>query len=287
MSEELISYLLTSWHHVLVLVVAGIMFIVHNVMWYGWGKGESLITQAILIVVCLIAFDSVNEGYQAIRKEKLYLSTALHEIEEKTNNKYAKSFLSEVSGKINQSIDNKTIETTSVREGTIELIRAMDTAEDSLIAINHYIEGWNEPELEEFYTANLEAIGRKVNITRIFILRDDVLLNPKRLQIAIKIMDRQKNDKINILVALECEIRKERNYEKLALSDCGLYDKKMLGYDMSLGPGQKVPGLIGFTWDPKQIKKRSPFKYILKSKYVKEYTDETRESLLSKYLLKK
>lgn len=285
MPEEIIEYLLRSWHHIALLIVAFVTFIIVEIKWIvgiirrSPDTHASPLSHITLVIVCLIAIDNVIEGYHEIKRGKKPHQHSPKGIELRIKNKYAKDFLEDLNFKVEQ-ITNKEVKTTDIHETTRELLRAINNTDDSLFTVNHYIEGWNKPPLSTYYLANIEAIRkRNVKIKRIFIISDNVLNDPQRMQDAMNLMDLQKNNDINVFVALENELMKESQYQKLALRNSWLFDKSLLVSDIASSPGQSVPALIKFTWDSNEIEEKSPFFYLEKSLYVHEYTPKRRKIL--------
>lgn len=276
MDNIFVDVLLSELHHFILLFGGIIIYVIGHFSGKLTGKSINHLT---LMIVCLLALDFAADEIRGAMSEKTSQQPPIKEIEREINNRYAKDLYKELSIKKEQ-IDSCKIVTKDINETAIELVRAMDTTEDSLVAVNCYIEGWNKPPLSTYYSANKRAISRGVDIKRIFLLRENVLNNFQRLQNAMGLMDRQKDDNVRVFYAMENDLKNEGYYQKLTFMGYGLYDSNLLLSDLAPDSEHSVPKSVIFSWSLDEIKEKSPFADLKKSCYIHEYDEYGKEYLL-------
>ncbi len=102
---------------------------------------------------------------------------------------YAANKLSSIEQDI-AGFEKRSLVTTNEEETIHELVRILKSTKSKYEAINHYVFGWSTT-IEYLYRANVETARRGVEVSRIFIVSDDVLSSRNKLEALIKVMDMQ------------------------------------------------------------------------------------------------
>ena len=127
-----------------------------------------------IIAVLIILGTSLN-----CRAEEQTIPTALESLKRASFTEYTSSKLDEISKNL-KTIAGGSIETRDEEESLHELIRILKTTRSKYQALNHYIYGWNTT-IEYQYRANVEAVKRGVEVSRTFIISDDVFMSSETL----------------------------------------------------------------------------------------------------------
>jgi len=177
-------------------------------------------------------------------------------------------------------IEKHTVSTTNEEETLHELVRILKTTKSKYEAINHYAFGWNTT-IEYLYRANVETAKKGIEVSRIFIVSDDVLSNRNKLEALIKIMETQNRDGIKVSYGLRRDLEKDSNYHPFALLDLGLSDDAVLAKVTAVSLMGPQPAGLQITWDENDIKAQNPFPYLKKSLYIFPYDETTADKLLA------
>jgi hypothetical protein len=171
--------------------------------------------------------------------------------------------------------------TTNNEEETLhELVRILKSTKSKYEALNHYVFGWNTT-IEYLYRANKETARRGVEVSRIFIVSDDVLGSSDKLQALIKVMDTQSKDGIKVSYGLRRDLEKDPTYHPFALMDVGLSDDAVFAKVTAVSLMGPQPAGLQITWDENVIKVQNPFPYLKKSQYIYEYDENAADKLLT------
>ena len=192
---------------------------------------------------------------------------------------YAANKLSSIEQDI-AGFEKRSLVTTNEEETIHELVRILKSTKSKYEAINHYVFGWSTT-IEYLYRANVETAKRGVEVSRIFIVSDDVLSNRSKLEALIKVMDMQKRDGIKVSYGLRRDLEKDANYHPYALLDLGLSDDAVLAKVTAVSLMGPQPAGLQITWDESDIKAQNPFPYLKKSLYIFPYDESSADKLLA------
>ena len=172
------------------------------------------------------------------------------------------------------------LNTTNEEETLHELVRILKSTKSKYEALNHYIFGWNTT-IEYLYRANIETARRGVDVSRIFIVSDDVLANGDKLRAMLKVMETQSKDGIRVSYGLRRDLEKDPTYHPFALMDVGLSDDAVFAKVTAVSLMGPQPAGLQITWDESVIKAQNPFPYLKKSPYIFAYDESAAEKLLA------
>ena len=196
---------------------------------------------------------------------------------------YTSSKLVEMSNSL-KTIAGGSIETRNEDESMHELIRILKTTSSKYQALNHYIFGWNTI-MEYQYRANVEAVKRGVEVSRTFIISEDIFMSSEKLNNLLKIFETQKKDGIKVFYGLQRELKNEPGYHKYTLLDAGLSDDAVFATVTAFSIKGPQPAHIIIIWDKNTIKKHNPFPFLEKSPHIKPFDENSKKALFG--MLKK
>ena len=196
---------------------------------------------------------------------------------------YTSSKLEEMSNSL-KTIANGSIETRDEDESMHELIRILKTTHSKYQALNHYIYGWNTT-MEYQYRANVEAVKRGVEVSRTFIISDDIFMSSEKLNNLLEIFETQKKDGIKVFYGLQRELKNDSDYHKYTLLDAGLSDDAVFAKVTAFSIKGPQPAHIKIIWDKNTIKKHNPFPFLEKSPHIKPFDKQAKKKLVG--MLKK
>lgn len=203
---------------------------------------------------------------------------ALESLKSTSLTEYAASNLDEISKNL-KTFSKGVIETKDEDESQHELIRILKTTRSKYEALNHYVYGWNTT-MEYQYRANIEAVKRGIEISRTFIISNDMLLSPEKLQNLLSILETQKKDGIKVYFGLQRELEKDPDYHKYTLLDAGLSDNAVYVSVTAVSINGPQPAHVKITWDKNTIEKLNPFPYLRKTPYIHPFDENAKNKLL-------
>ena len=231
-----------------------------------------------IIAVLIILGTSLN-----CRAEEQTIPTALESLKRASFTEYTSSKLDEISKNL-KTIAGGSIETRDEEESLHELIRILKTTRSKYQALNHYIYGWNTT-IEYQYRANVEAVKRGVEVSRTFIVSDDVFMSSETLNNLLEIFETQKKDGIKVFYGLQRELKNDPDYHKYTLLDAGLSDDAVFATVTAFSIKGPQPAHVKITWDKNTIKEQNPFPFLEKSLHIKPFDENAKKKLVG--LLKK
>jgi len=223
-----------------------------------------------IIAVLIILGTSLN-----CRAEEQAIPTSFTE--------YTSSKLDEISKNL-KTIAGGSIETRDEEESLHELIRILKTTRSKYQALNHYIYGWNTT-IEYQYRANVEAVKRGVEVSRTFIISDDVFMSSEKFNNLLEIFETQKKDGIKVFYGLQRELKNDPDYHKYTLLDAGLSDDAVFATVTAFSIKGPQPAHVKITWNKNTIKEQNPFPFLEKSPHIKPFDENAKKKLVG--LLKK
>lgn len=176
--------------------------------------------------------------------------------------------------------EKHSLTTTNEEETLHELVRLLKSTKSKYEALNHYVFGWNTT-IEYLYRANKETVRRGVEVSRTFIVSDDVLGNSDKLQALLKVMEIQSKDGIKVSYGLRRDLEKDPSYHPFALMDVGLSDDAVFAMVTAVSLMGPQPAGLQIIWDESVIKDQNPFPYLKKSPYIFKYDENASDRLLA------
>jgi hypothetical protein len=231
-----------------------------------------------VIAVLIILGTSLN-----CRAEEQAIPAALESLKRTSFTEYTSSKLDEISKNL-KTIAGGSIETRDEEESLHELIRILKTTRSKYQALNHYIYGWNTT-IEYQYRANVEAVKRGVDVTRTFIISDDVFMSSEKFNNLLEIFETQKKDGIKVFYGLQRELKNDPDYHKYTLLDAGLSDDAVFATVTAFSIKGPQPAHVKITWNKNTIKEQNPFPFLEKSPHIKPFDENAKKKLVG--LLKK
>jgi hypothetical protein len=231
-----------------------------------------------VIAVLIILGTSLN-----CRAEEQAIPAALESLKRASFTEYTSSKLDEISKNL-KTIAGGSIETRDEEESLHELIRILKTTRSKYQALNHYIYGWNTT-IEYQYRANVEAVKRGVDVSRIFIISDDVFMSSEKFNNLLEIFETQKKDGIKVFYGLQRELKNDPDYHKYTLLDAGLSDDAVFATVTAFSIKGPQPAHVKITWNKNTIKEQNPFPFLEKSPHIKPFDENAKKKLVG--LLKK
>jgi hypothetical protein len=231
-----------------------------------------------VIAVLIILGTSLN-----CRAEEQAIPAALESLKRASFTEYTSSKLDEISKNL-KTIAGGSIETRDEEEFLHELIRILKTTRSKYQALNHYIYGWNTT-IEYQYRANVEAVKRGVDVSRTFIISDDVFMSSEKFNNLLEIFETQKKDGIKVFYGLQRELKNDPDYHKYTLLDAGLSDDAVFATVTAFSIKGPQPAHVKITWNKNTIKEQNPFPFLEKSPHIKPFDENAKKKLVG--LLKK
>lgn len=231
-----------------------------------------------VIAVLIILGTSLN-----CRAEEQAIPAALESLKRASFTEYTSSKLDEISKNL-KTIAGGSIETRDEEESLHELIRILKTTRSKYQALNHYIYGWNTT-IEYQYRANVEAVKRGVDVSRTFIISDDVFMSSEKFNNLLEIFETQKKDGIKVFYGLQRELKNDPDYHKYTLLDAGLSDDAVFATVTAFSIKGPQPAHVKITWNKNTIKEQNPFPFLEKSPHIKPFDENAKKKLVG--LLKK
>ena len=231
-----------------------------------------------VIAVLIILGTSLN-----CRAEEQAVPAALESLKRASFTEYTSSKLDEISKNL-KTIAGGSIETRDEEESLHELIRILKTTRSKYQALNHYIYGWNTT-IEYQYRANVEAVKRGVEVSRTFIISDDVFMSSEKFNNLLEIFETQKKDGIKVFYGLQRELKNDPDYHKYTLLDAGLSDDAVFATVTAFSIKGPQPAHVKITWNKNTIKEQNPFPFLEKSPHIKSFDENAKKKLVG--LLKK
>ena len=217
------------------------------------------------------------------RSEEQAIPVALESLNRASLPEYTSSKLDEISKNL-KTIAGGSIETRDEEESLHELIRILKTTRSKYQALNHYIYGWNTT-IEYQYRTNVEAVKRGVEVSRTFIISDDVFMSSETLNNLLEIFETQKKDGIKVFYGLQREMKNESGYHKYTLLDAGLSDDAVFATVTAFSIKGPQPAHVKITWNKNTIKEQNPFPFLEKSPHIKPFDENSKKALFG--MLKK
>ena len=231
-----------------------------------------------VIAVLIILGMSLN-----CRSEEQVIPAVLESLDRASLPEYTSSKLVEMSNSL-KTIAGGSIETRNEDESMHELIRILKTTSSKYQALNHYIFGWNTI-MEYQYRANVEAVKRGVEVSRVFIIPDNIFISSEKLINLLRIFETQKKDGIKVFYGLQSELKSDSDYHKYMLLNAGLSDDAVFATVTAFSTKGPQPAHIKIIWDKNKIKKQNPFPFLEKSPYIKSFDENAKKKLVG--MLKK
>jgi hypothetical protein len=231
-----------------------------------------------VIAVLIILGTSLN-----CRAEEQAIPAALESLDRASLPGYTSNILDEMSNSL-ETIAGGSIETRDEEESLHELIRILKTTRSKYQALNHYIYGWNTT-IEYQYRANVEAVKRGIEVSRTFIISDDIFMSSEKLNNLLEILATQKKDGIKVFYGLQRELKNEPGYHKYTLLDAGLSDDAVFATVTAFSIKGPQPAHVKITWNKNTIKEQNPFPFLEKSPHIKPFDENAKKKLVG--LLKK
>lgn len=153
------------------------------------------------------------------------------------------------------------------------LLKMIDASHESYQGLNFYGQGWRGW-MNDFYDANIGAVGRGVNVTRYFIIRNEYIENGL-IQHFISEMDLQTENGIHVFFIYESDVKLISHFRDNPIRGIGLFDNQVLVVDRSLA--RESDGAIELIvyWDPDDVLQKNPFPHLqAKVKLYSQYRDE-------------
>jgi hypothetical protein len=280
--ESIANFFLKTNIHLMVLVLVTIAISIYFVIMKALNK-ESKITFFPFIFPIVVTF-LIAYATQEYARNKSTLNDVdffCSQIERFAPNEYSKEKLFEIHDELT-GIKIGKLEMFLAGESFKELHRAISKVNYEAQFIDHYILSW-ENELDLIYQANLAAIGRGVKIARLFILTDVTVKDPKRLEIAYKIMEKQNRDGINIKYARQYDlIRSDIKYPSYALNNLAFFDQKVLFIFTPTTQDYGIPTHTLILWNKNDILEKNPWPGLSISKYVFEFNSDSKRNIFSR-----
>lgn len=217
------------------------------------------------------------------RAEEKSAPIALESLKSASLPEYTSSKLDEMSNSL-KTIANGSIETRDEDDSMHELIRILKTTRSKYQALNHYIFGWNTT-IAYQYRANVEAVKRGIEVSRTFIISDDIFMNSEKLNNLLEILETQKKDGIKVFYGLQREMKNEPGYHKYTLLDAGLSDDAVFATVKTFSIKGPQPARVKIIWDKNTIKEQNPFPFLEKSPHIKPFDEKAKKALIG--MLKK
>ena len=231
-----------------------------------------------VIAVLIVLGMSLN-----CRSEEQVLPAVLESLDRVSLPEYTSSKLVEMSNSL-KTIAGGSIETRNEDESMHELIRILKTTSSKYQALNHYIFGWNTI-MEYQYRANVEAVKRGVEVSRVFIIPDNIFMSSEKILNLLRIFETQKKDGIMVFYGLQSELKSDSDYHKYMVLNAGLSDDAVFATVTAFSTKGPQPAHIKIIWDKNKIKKQNPFPFLEKSPYIKPFDENAKKKLVG--MLKK
>lgn len=159
-------------------------------------------------------------------------------------------------------------------ESMTSLLRSIGAAQKSYDALNLYTTGW-QGGMRELYDASVDAVRRKVDVWRCFVIREQYA--PGEFEIQIKAMARQNHDGIHVYWVKESDLNKMPYFRENPLRSMALVDSEWLLVDTSPAdrgdsPRGDSPSETMVTWVPAEVA-RNPFSQLKTYGYIKQFQE--------------
>lgn len=173
-------------------------------------------------------------------------------------------------GDIERGIKKQEITFSTRHEALAELLRVVDTAEESYEALNLFTTGWDE-EMKGIYEASAGAVDRKIEVSRCFVIRD--AYGPGEYQAQLDAMKSQHDADIAVYYVMESDLKKLTHFRRQPVRSMALVDKKLLVIDTS--PSYEDRGIteIRVTWNAEEVAD-NPFVHLRNLDYMKKFDPE-------------
>lgn len=176
-------------------------------------------------------------------------------------------YLSHILERVNllkKSLINGEIRISGKYETAEHIIQVMDSTQKIYHGLNVYFPTSNH-QMKDFYQANINALKRGVEIHRYFVI--------KALNKQVKDeLTKQKNSGINVFYIFEEDLYKIPFFRHKEIKAFGLFDNKLLVYDISTAGKSETPFEINIEWGEK-IEKNNPFPHLINSDLLRELDD--------------
>lgn len=279
--ESIANFLLKTNLHLIVLVLAAIAISIYFIIMKALYKEPKVSFFPILLPVITVFL--ITYATQEYARNKLMLGDVnffCSQIERFAHNEYSKAKLYEIQQEL-FGIKNKKLEMFLEGDSFKELYRAMSKVNFEAYFIDHYILSWAN-ELELIYQTNLVALSRGVKITRIFILTDGIIKDPKKLDIAYKVIEKQYKDGIEVKYARQYDlIRSDIKYLGFALNNLAFFDRKVLFIFTPTTQEYNIPTHTLILWNKEDVQKKNPLPRLTISQYVYNFNNDSREHIFS------
>jgi len=199
------------------------------------------------------------------------------------SNQYDKDLRGHISS-LREGSKNRHITFSNHHESMTSLLRSIGAAQESYEALNLYTTGW-QGGMRELYDASVDAVRRKVDVWRCFVIHDQYA--PGEFEIQIKAMAEQNNDGIHVFWVKESDLNKMPFFRENPLRSMALVDSAWLLVDTSPAdrgdsPRGDSPSETMVTWVPAEVAK-NPFSQLKTYGYIKPFREADLMKLNEEY----
>lgn len=266
----LLSFIRAHWSTVLLVgtaVIAIVFRIFVDLLNIENDISDQVIQYFILTIVSGFIVESAFERQKVSKNlERLSLK------KKKSNNSFAKSLI-ELEEGISNGILAKRISCKNKHESMAILLRLMNSTKTSYKGLNYYTGGWNTA-MVDYFCANMDAVRRKVTVTRYFIINSHVQNDLELFKQLTQKMEEHYSEGIIVYFATEKDLQNIPYFQGRPIRGCGMYDNTTFTYDNLPAKQSGCPIEITVTWNTDEINPLNPFPYLEESEYIYRYPED-------------
>jgi hypothetical protein len=244
--------------------------------------GSITITAALAFATGLINWKSTNEAAISQSGNTSDFQAYLQQLINTADNNFEKNQIEEILRQYKQITTESHVDSLRGRENVFMMARAADAANISIQGIGAFSpDAWGK-ELNPYLLANQRAAERGVEVKRIFILPQN--LDEAGITKFLSVMQQQINLGIKVHYAFQDQIQLIPYYRDNPFSPCALFDGKYFGYDLRTDiMSGNFPDATRITWDKDEIREKSPFPDIFRSRYVFQFNEQAERIIKEHY----
>lgn len=256
-------WILAHWELVVPLTVAAFVLVFEVVQ--KMRQVEAMPLRAYLVVVLLLIAGMSLTMIAQDRPQVPHLAAHL-KMDYAEGNAYVEDLIDSTLGNLHEYLEDRSLETQSIRETLREVVRATDRTRkgDGMFAIDYCIP-W-EGDFSDYRRANEGAVARGVVINRVFIVPNLIIKDAKKAKACWDAMTKQKRLGIEVRFAKESELDKFERYHEFD-SDRGMVEFRLgkssvlmfeaVRYWEAIEKGE--PPKLTVTWQPRVVEREEKY----------------------------
>lgn len=269
------DFLSENWHLILFGAVAlGVL------VWESATKKKPTterMYKLLLLIAATYGIAWTTQEYRRNREQRVDIDFFLSHLTGNASNEFSKAMLTDYRSSLLQFTHQES-EAKTEGEVQYQLSIALRSAKRTVCFLDNYpllwVDGRGVTEGDD-----LQALKRKVSLTRIFVISDSVLQNKQKLPLILQVFHSQDRLGVHIKYIFQHDLFKYRDYDKYSDIDFALFDDEVLARLQARSSSTDPPKYGVLMWNKDEVRSDNPLDWIAGLGVVHEYPAE--EGLLT------